>query len=69
MVGMFGIEQLGSERERETVMDAVAELKELIRGAIRDHAAYALDDDEENDLVDMIADAIVSAGWPRKDVD
>ena len=48
-------------------MNELEHLKELIRDAIRDHAAYALDDEEESDLVDMIAESIVNAGWPRKD--
>jgi hypothetical protein len=45
-------------------MTAIEQLKAIVDKAIDDHAAYALDDEEQATLVDGIVEGIVAAGWP-----
>ena len=46
-------------------MNARQQLIEIIRAAIHEDGGYSLSDQDEQEVAEIIADAIIAAGWPH----
>ena len=45
--------------------DVAAQLIEIIRRSIHEDGGLSLSDDDEREVAEIIAEAIISAGWPH----